>query len=122
MPQEKRCRKRLFRSALRSAKRISKKLLKNFFRKPYIRHLFNPNSEGTKKEPPKKLTTEYPFIKHITCVDTVAEICEILGVGRASVYNLIKEGAFKAVLVDSKYRVIKASFDEWLDSDNGQEV
>lgn len=53
---------------------------------------------------------------------TVAEICEILGVGRASVYNLIKEGAFKAVLVDSKYRVIKASFDEWLDSDNGQEV
>ena len=53
---------------------------------------------------------------------TVAEICEILGVGRVSVYNLIKEGAFKAVLVDSKYRVIKASFDEWLDSDNGQEV
>lgn len=53
---------------------------------------------------------------------TVAEICEILGVGRVSVYNLIKEGAFKAVLADSKYRVIKASFDEWLDSDNGQEV
>lgn len=53
---------------------------------------------------------------------TVAEICEILGVGRVSVYNLIKEGTFKAVLVDSKYRVIKASFDEWLDSDNGQEV
>ena len=52
MPQEKRCRKRLFRSALRSAKRISKKLLKKFFRKPYIRPLFNPNSEGTKKEPP----------------------------------------------------------------------
>ena len=45
--QEKRCRRRLFRSVLRCAKRISKKLLKNFFRKPYIRPLFNPNSEGT---------------------------------------------------------------------------
>ena len=53
---------------------------------------------------------------------TVAEICEILGVGRVSVYEAHKEGTFKAVLVDSKYRVIKASFDEWLDSDNGQEV
>lgn len=53
---------------------------------------------------------------------TVAEICKILGVGRGSVYNLIKEGAFKAVLVDSKYRIIKASFDEWLDSDSSREV
>ncbi len=53
---------------------------------------------------------------------TVAEICEILGVGRVSVYNLIKERAFKAVLVDSKYRIIKASFDEWLDSDSSREV
>mgnify|MGYP004533139695 CR=1 FL=1 len=40
---------------------------------------------------------------------TVAEICEILGVGRVSVYNLIKERAFKAVLVVPANEVLKTA-------------
>lgn len=44
-------------------------------------------------------------------------IDEILGVGRQAVYKLIKKGCFKAVLVDNKFRIIKASFDAWLENE-----
>jgi excisionase family DNA binding protein len=53
---------------------------------------------------------------------TVSEVCDILAVGRVSVYHLIKQGAFQAVLVDNKYRIIKSSFDQWLDQGNEQGV
>ena len=48
---------------------------------------------------------------------TVAEVQQILGVGRQAVYKLIKKGWFKAVLVDNKFRIIKASFDAWLENE-----
>lgn len=56
------------------------------------------------------------------CTYTVSEICEILDVGKVSVYNLIRDGAFEAVLAENKYRIIKSSFDKWLDSDRDKEV
>jgi excisionase family DNA binding protein len=49
---------------------------------------------------------------------TVQEVENILSVGRQTVYNLIKDGCFKAVLVDNKFRIVKASFDAWLDAEN----
>ena len=48
---------------------------------------------------------------------TVAEVQQILGVGRQAVYKLIKKGCFKAVLVDNKFRIIKASFDAGLENE-----
>lgn len=48
---------------------------------------------------------------------TVQEVENILGVGRQSVYNLIKDGCFKAVIADRKFRIIKANFDAWLDAE-----
>ena len=55
-------------------------------------------------------------------VYTVDEIQDILGVSKVSAYNLVKSGVFHFVKVGGQYRVSKKSFDEWLDSDNGQEV
>lgn len=47
---------------------------------------------------------------------TVAEIQEILGVGRQSVYSLLKRKEFSWVQLDSGiYRISKVSFDQWLD-------
>lgn len=45
----------------------------------------------------------------------VSEIAEILGIGRSSAYNLIRQGNFKIVHVGSSIRVSRKSFDEWLD-------
>ncbi len=47
------------------------------------------------------------------------EIIHILGVTRQTVYKLIKRGCFKAVCVESGYRIYKDSFDKWLDGDDG---
>ena len=48
---------------------------------------------------------------------TVAEIQEILGVGRQAVVSLIKKKAFSAVKLPSgAYRISKVSFDQWLDA------
>lgn len=46
---------------------------------------------------------------------SVAEVAEILGVSKRSVYNLCSSGAFKCVRIGTKLRVSKKSFDEWLD-------
>lgn len=46
----------------------------------------------------------------------VEEIAEILGIGRSSAYNLVKEGVFKTVRIGTTIRVSKKSFDEWLNN------
>lgn len=49
---------------------------------------------------------------------TVEEVADILGIGRSSAYNLVKEGHFKTVRIGTSIRVSKKSFDEWLDTQN----
>lgn len=46
----------------------------------------------------------------------VEEIAEILGIGRSSAYELVKQGHFKTVRIGTAIRISKKSFDEWLDS------
>lgn len=50
---------------------------------------------------------------------TVQEVIQILGTTRQSIYKLIDEGCFRAVKVESGYRIYKDSFDEWLDGKEG---
>ncbi len=50
---------------------------------------------------------------------SVAEVEKKLGVTRQTVYKLIKRGCFEAVKVQGGHRIVKASFDRWLD---GEEV
>lgn len=47
---------------------------------------------------------------------TVQEIQHILGISRASAYNLVKKEYFKTVRIGCTIRISKKSFDEWLDS------
>ena len=47
---------------------------------------------------------------------TVKEIQEMLGVGRVTVYELLKLGDLRYVIVGGKYLVSKKSFDQWLDA------
>lgn len=49
---------------------------------------------------------------------TVMEIAEMLGIGRTSAYNLVKENRFKVVKIGASIRVSKKSFDDWLDKLN----
>ena len=51
-------------------------------------------------------------------VYTVDEIAEILGIGKNSAYDLIKQGHFKTVKIGTAIRVSRKSFDLWLDSQN----
>lgn len=53
-------------------------------------------------------------------VYSVAEIQDILGIGRNSAYEIIKSGNFRVVRIGSQIRVSKKSFDEWLDKINGE--
>ena len=48
---------------------------------------------------------------------TVSEVQEILGVSRPSVYALIGQNLFRAVLLENQYRIVKSSFDAWLDGE-----
>ena len=41
----------------------------------------------------------------------------MLGIARQTVYKLINQGCFKAVKVEKGYRIVKASFDKWLDNE-----
>ena len=47
---------------------------------------------------------------------TVEEIAAIIGIGRTSAYQLVKEGHFKMIRIGSAIRISKKSFDDWLDS------
>jgi excisionase family DNA binding protein len=49
---------------------------------------------------------------------TVPEIAELLGIGRTSAYNFVKEKHFKVVKIGNSIRISKKSFDEWLDKEN----
>lgn len=48
---------------------------------------------------------------------SVAEIQQILGISRPTAYKLIKQGKFQTVrLNNNNIRIIKSSFDVWLNS------
>jgi excisionase family DNA binding protein len=46
----------------------------------------------------------------------VEEIAGILGIGRSSAYELVKQGLFRTVKIGTAIRISKKSFDDWLDS------
>lgn len=46
----------------------------------------------------------------------VDDVARILGIGRSSAYNLVKEGHFKVVRIGSSIRISRKSFDEWLEN------
>ena len=46
---------------------------------------------------------------------SVKEVSDMLQITRQTVYKLIKGNVFKAVKSDDGYRIIKTSFDNWLD-------
>lgn len=48
---------------------------------------------------------------------SVDEVVVMLGVVRQTVYKLIKQGCFEAVRLDGTYRIMKESFDHWLDNE-----
>ena len=49
---------------------------------------------------------------------TVQDLQNILGVGRKSVYSLLRRNEFRWIRVGAVYRIPKKSFDEWLASGN----
>ena len=49
---------------------------------------------------------------------TVQDLQDILGVGRKSVYSLLKRNEFRWIRVGAIYRIPKRNFDEWLESGN----
>ena len=51
---------------------------------------------------------------------TVQDLQDILGVGRKSVYSLLKRKEFRWIQVGAVYRIPKKSFDEWLASGNSE--
>ena len=51
---------------------------------------------------------------------TVQDLQDILGVGRKSVYSLLKRNEFRWIRVGAVYRIPKKSFDEWLASGNSE--
>ena len=46
---------------------------------------------------------------------TVKELQEMLDCSRQGIYELLKRGEFRYVIVGGKYLISKPSFDEWLD-------
>ncbi len=46
---------------------------------------------------------------------SVTEIQRILGISRPTVYGLIRKNEFQSVRLNEGIRIIKASFDAWLD-------
>ena len=48
---------------------------------------------------------------------SVEEVQYILGITRQTVYKLIKQGCFQAIMLENGYRITKSSFDKWLDNE-----
>lgn len=48
---------------------------------------------------------------------SVEEVQDILGITRQTVYKLIKQGCFQAIMLENGYRIMKSSFDKWLDNE-----
>ncbi len=53
---------------------------------------------------------------------TTAEIADILQITRQTAYQLIHKDLFKSIKTDKGYRIVKSSFDEWLDNTKDKEV
>lgn len=47
---------------------------------------------------------------------SVAEIQQILGISRPTAYALIKKNLFQSICMGNGIRIVKSSFDAWLDS------
>ena len=52
-------------------------------------------------------------------VYTVPEVQEILGISRVTTYELIKKGYFRTLKIGNQYKILKKSFDAWLEGSNG---
>ena len=48
---------------------------------------------------------------------TVAEIQDILGIGRNAAYDIVRKGYFSSVRIGGIIRISKRSFDAWLDGE-----
>jgi excisionase family DNA binding protein len=48
----------------------------------------------------------------------VEEIAALLGIGRSSAYELVRQGLFRTVKIGTAIRISKKSFDDWLDRQN----
>ncbi len=48
---------------------------------------------------------------------SVEEVQDILGITRQTVYKLIKQACFQAIMLENGYRIMKSSFDKWLDNE-----
>ena len=46
---------------------------------------------------------------------SVKELQEILGLSRTTVYELLKAKLFRWIKVGKKYRILKKSFDDWME-------
>lgn len=51
---------------------------------------------------------------------TVQDLQDILGVGRKSVYSLLKRNEFRWIRIGAVYRIPNSCFDEWLASGNSE--
>lgn len=47
---------------------------------------------------------------------TVAEIRQILGISRPTAYKLINQNEFQSVRLNRGIRIVKSSFDAWLET------
>lgn len=50
---------------------------------------------------------------------SVREIQVMLGISRCKAYRLIRENKFRTIQIGRTYKVIKQSFDEWLQTEKG---
>ena len=48
---------------------------------------------------------------------TVDDIAAILKIGRTSAYQLVKEGYFRSIRIGNSIRILKLSFEEWLENE-----
>ena len=53
---------------------------------------------------------------------SVMEAAKILGVGRNTMYALIKQDGFPYVKIGNAYRIRKAGLEEWLKDHEGKEI
>ncbi len=52
---------------------------------------------------------------------TTAEIADMLQITRQTAYQLIHKDLFKSIKTDKGYRIVKSSFDKWLDETQNKE-
>lgn len=53
---------------------------------------------------------------------TTVEIADMLQITRQTAYQLIHKELFQSIKTDKGYRIVKSSFDEWLDNTKNKEV